>query len=232
MVKAESKELEKEIVNGFSCIGVPVEAFVPEEGEPLIVSYSFCMDIAREWEGLYGSEILSAESVEWLDNALRDDMKRLRYVRYPNENELMLEYIASPGMHMPKLEIQHKVHKIYSNAVLARLCESSGCDIEIADDGEDAVFAIVENGIILAYAGMNDLTYEDGSVEISVETAPDCRRKGYGAAVVYELTRHLLDKGICVRYKCSAENTASSALAEKCGYRLEGKRLSMVYERI
>lgn len=232
MVKAECKELENEVVEGLSCIAVPVEAFIAENGEPVIVAYSFCMDTAAEWERLYGEDLTSEDSVEWLEKRLFDDMKKLRYLRYHNENELMLEYIAKPDIQMPKIDLGHKVCKIYSNAVLSKLCEASGCDIEIADDGEDGVFAIVENGVILAYAGMNDVEYSDGSVEISVETAPESRNKGYATAVVQELTQHLLNKGVCVRYKCSSDNSASSAVAEKCGFVLEGKRLSFVYERI
>ena len=54
----------------------------------------------------------------------------------------MKEYIYTPDMPMPKLSKNIKVHKISSNAVLFELCKNSGCDIEIADDGEDILFAV------------------------------------------------------------------------------------------
>ena len=143
--------------------------------------------------------------------------------------------VRSASMHdmqLPKSDFGVKVHMISSNAVLSKICELSGCDIEIADDGEDVIFAVLDEGRLLAYAGMNDVEYEDNSVEISVETAPEHRRLGYGSACVSALTKHLTDKGMTVRYKCSRDNTNSSALAEKCGFKLEGERFSFVCERI
>ena len=79
---------------------------------------------------------------------------------------------------------------------------------------------------------MNDVIYADGSVEISVATAPDQRRKGSGEACVADITEYLLRKGITVRYKCAKSNSASLALCEKIGFELEGERLSLVFERI
>ena len=232
MVIAENEQLEKSVLAGVSCIAVPVEAFVKENGENLITSYRFCIEKAEKWEEIFGEDLLSKDSVEWIKNEFSDVAEKLGYRHFESENELMLEYIYTPEMHMPKIADGIKVHKISSNAVLSELCRNSGCDIEIADDGEDVLFAVVEDGVILAYAGMNDIVYEDNSVEISVETAPYCRRNGYGYACVTALTSHLISKGISVRYKCSKENCASSALCEKCGFFLEGTRFSFVCEKI
>ena len=232
MVVAENEKLEKSVLAGISCIAVPVEAFCKNNGENVITSYSSCIDKSLEWERLFGDELLSKESLEWMKKEFSAFAEKIGYRYFENENEQMLEYVLAPEMQMPKLNDGVKVHKISSNAVLAELCRNSGCDIEIADDGEDIIFAVVEDGIILAYAGMNDIVYDDNSVEISVETAPDSRRKGYGYACVASLTAHLLNKGTTVRYKCSKDNYRSSALAEKCGFSLEGTRFSFVCERI
>ena len=140
---------------------------------------------------------------------------------------MMLEYVMNDAAEL-KIKTDIVPQIISSNDELEILCENTGCSIELEDDGEDILFAVVENGIILSYAGMNDLHYDDGSVEISVETAPDKRRQGYGIACVAALTSHLLVKGKTVRYKCSLFNKPSSALAEKCGFSLEGKRYSYI----
>ena len=232
MVRVEDYELEKTVLAGVSCFAVPVEAFVPMSGEPVITAYSVCIDKAREWERDYGDRLLSGESLDWLEREFCAFAEKLGYKRVNSENELMIEYVFTPDMQLAKTYPDIKVHKITSNAVLEKLCEMSGCDIEIADDGEDILFAVIEEGRLCAYAGMNDLCYEDGSIEISVETAPDYRRKGYGAACVCALTQYLCDKGITVRYKCSADNGPSLALCEKCGVVLEGKRFSLVMEKI
>ncbi len=232
MVITENYDLEKTVLAGVNCFAVPIEVFVPSEGEVQITSYSVCVEKARQWEELFCDDILSEESLVWLENELSALVEKLGYRRVFNENEIMLEYVFTPDMHMPKCKDSIKVHRISSNAVLAELCEASGCDIEIADDGEDVIFAVVEGGLLRAYAGMNDIYYEDDSVEISVETAPDCRRKGYGAACVTELVKYLTGKGKTVRYKCSSQNLPSSALCEKCGFEIEGTRYSFVCEKI
>ena len=232
MVRIEDKEIEEFALSDLSCFAVPVEVFVPVKGEAQILSYSVCEDIAREWEEKYKGCLLTEKARLEMYESLEAIVKNKSLAHMENENEWMTEYVFYPDMQLPKTVSDIKVHMISSNAVLERICENSGCDIEIADDGEDVIFAVVDNGILLAYAGMNDLSYADDSVEISVETAPDHRRKGYGAACVTALTEHLKSKGKTVRYKCSKGNTRSSALAEKCGFVLEGERYSFVFERI
>lgn len=232
MIVIENEELEKSVLAGVSCIAVPVEVFVPADGEPVITTYSACRDAAKEWEDKFSPDLLSDRSVRYIENKMSAFAEKLGYRHFESENTFMTEYVFTPSMQLTKKDFSVKVHKISSNAVLEKLCEASGCDIEIADDGEDVVFAVVEDGCILAYAGMNDVFYSDNSVEISVETAPDCRRRGYGEACVAALTEHLVSKGITVRYKCSMDNTPSCALAEKLGFRLDGARYSFVCERV
>ena len=232
MTVAEDAKLEESVLKGISCIAVPVEVFVPKDGEPVVTSYSFCIDDAAGWEDRFKEDLLSNEAVECLKNTFATIAENIGYRYFESENEYMLEYEFAPDMHLTNGLKEIKVHKISSNAVLAELCAASGCDIELADDGKDVLFAVVEEGKLCAYAGMNDVVYADNSVEISVETAPDKRRKGYGAACVEALTKYLSTKGITVRYKCSKDNVASSALAEKCGFSLGGKRFSFVCEKI
>ncbi len=232
MTVAENEKLEQSVLKGISCIAVPVEVFVPQKGEPVVTSYSFCIEAADKWERQFREDLLSLKALECLKSDFAAIAENIRYRYFESENEYMLEYEFTSDMQMANDENGIKVHKISSNAVLAELCAASGCDIEIADDGEDVLFAVVEDGKICAYAGMNDVIYEDGSVEISVETAPDQRRKGFGLACVMALSKYLVNKGITVRYKCSKDNTASSALAEKCGFALSGRRFSFVCEKI
>jgi len=232
MIVFENKEIEAGVLSGELCFAVPIEIFSTVNGEEIITTYGFCKEQAERFYNVYRGRLLSEEALESAEKIFSEVADNIGYKRIRNENEMMLEYVFTPGMQMPKANKEIKVHKISSNAVLEEICAASGCDIEIADDGEDIIFAVVENGILRAYAGMNDVFYPDNSVEISVETAPDCRRRGLGSACVLSLVEHLISKGKTVRYKCSEANSASSALAEKCGFFLEGKRFSFVCEKI
>lgn len=230
MVILENQELESSVVTGESCIAVPIEVFEKSDGEVTVLSYSFCRDTAERFSAEFDGELFSEKARKWLDEKLDGKMRELGYEHYSHEGEMMLEYVLEDAARLSKPTV--KAQPVNDNAELEKLCESTGCSIELNDDGEDILFAVVEDGIILSYAGMNDVVYDDRSVEISVETAPDRRREGLGFACVTALCEHILNKGKCVRYKCSVYNKASSALAEKCGFSLEGKRFSYICGRI
>ena len=227
MISFESYELEKSVLTNESCIAVPFEVFQKADGECDILTYSFCEELAREYCEKFRGDVFSNAAIEWVCDRFGAKMKEIGYEHYSHEGEMMLEYVMSDETRLVK-DGRCKVSLITSNAELEELCQNTGCSIELNDDGEDVLFAVVEKGKILSYAGVNDLTYGDGSVEISVETAPDRRREGFGFSCVSALTEHLLKRGKSVRYKCSVMNRPSFALAEKCGFSLEGKRYSFI----
>lgn len=93
-------------------------------------------------------------------------------------------------------------------------------------------FAVIENGEIVSAAVTHDpVTEEEQLAEITVETVPAARRKGYASACVAALARELLSRGILVLYSCHSTNRASLAVAKKVGfeqyaqfYRFVGRR--------
>lgn len=226
MLKFEDSTLEKAVLSGESCIAVPLEVFLKSDGETEILTYSFCEKEAKEFCKKFGGTPFSDEALSFADRVFGEKLRGLGYEHYAHEGELMREYILSSEDSLPL--VSHKVRMISTNEELSPLCENTGCEIELNDDGEDLLFAVVQDGEILAYAGMNDVQYADGSVEISVETSPDYRRQGLGITCVTELCRHILKKGNSVRYKSAKSNLASCALAEKCGFSLVGERYSYI----
>lgn len=231
VIRFEDKELEKFVLSGQSCIAVPVEIYVSANGETEITVYSICRDTAEEFEHKFCGSELSSEALTWLEDKLCSFAENAGYKRFHSDNEKMLEYEVSDICHLNKNVKNDKCRMISDNSELAVLCANTGCDIEI-DGGDDVIFAVVENGVILSFAGVNDLDYDGISLEISVETVPDEMRKGYGSACVTALSEYLIGRGYKVLYKCSSSNSASAALAEKCGFRFLGARFSYTYERI
>lgn len=231
MVKFENEELEKAVTDGVSCIAVPIEICVAADGDMTITAYRTCADTAYEYEKRFSDNPLSEESINWLKNQLSAFEENTGYRYYCSENEIMWEYIVEDVSQLNKNAFCDKCIKIDSNEALSKLCADTGCDIEI-DGGDDVIFAVVENGKILSFAGVNDLDYGGISLEISVETAEDYKRMGYGSACVAALSEFLIERGYRVIYKCSASNTASSALAEKCGFKYALTRFSYVCEKI
>lgn len=60
--------------------------------------------------------------------------------------------------------------------------------------------------------------YKDGQLLAALETAPDCRRQGYGEALIRAVQQHL---GSGKLYShVDKRNTASLRIHEKCGFRV------------
>lgn len=230
MVLFEDKELEESVMSGESCIAVPVEIFKDRNGKTVILTYSVFEDAARELEKSF-DDLLSEDALSFIDEKIKGEMKKLRYVHMPHEYEFMTEYKLTPGCSVNRFENEY-VTAIRDNATLQKLCENSVCDIEMDDGEDDVIYAVVKDGEILSYAGINDLDRGETSVEISVETAPDYMNMGYGSASVSALCDELLKKGKNVLYKTAKTNKPSIALAEKCGFEYTGERYSYYCEKI
>ena len=93
--------------------------------------------------------------------------------------------------------------------------------------------AISEEKIVSVAVTCETLTAENvgNSIEISTETAPDFRGKGYATACVAALSAHLLSRGYRALYKCRRENTASARVARAAGFEKTGDFAYFVYRK-
>lgn len=93
--------------------------------------------------------------------------------------------------------------------------------------------AISEEKIVSVAVACETLTAENvgNSIEISTETAPDFRGKGYATACVAALSAHLLSRGYRALYKCRRENTASARVARAAGFEKTGDFAYFVYRK-
>ncbi len=198
---------------------MPIEIFVPTRGEPIVTAYSFCEDAARRVIEKFGDDLLSDKALKYTDGEFKATAENIGYRHDEHDNQMILEYEMRDMSQLNKKLIRGDCIKITSQAVLSKLCENSGCDIELEGDG-DVMFAVVGDGKIMSYAGINDYTDDVNSLEINVETAEDCRRCGYASSAASALCEHTLCSGKKAAYKCSAENAASSALAENADLNL------------
>ena len=98
------------------------------------------------------------------------------------------------------------------------------------DSAELPVAAIVRDGKIISLAATNGAP-SDGKAEISVDTAEDYRRQGYGRSCVAALTRELLRRGLGVRYVSFGSNDPSLALAHSIGFTEESRCFDAVCYR-
>ena len=85
------------------------------------------------------------------------------------------------------------------------------------------MFATVVDGKIVSMACVNE--YGDGQkmLEITVESAPEYRRKGYACSNTAALAGFLLENGYSVAYCCSRYNEGSRRIAESLGFEKVGR---------
>ena len=83
-------------------------------------------------------------------------------------------------------------------------------------------YVTVDEGKIVSVATVND-TESDSVLEITVNTAPEYRGRGYGASNTAALALYLIEKGYAVAYCVSAYNKASIKIAKKCGFEKTGR---------
>lgn len=233
MIRLENYELEKEVMGERLHIALPFDITVYEnettaEKRIDLLVYSFCSGIAEEFMRRFVDDPLGEEASAWLRAQIDPLMEgyetadtdchyfEFRTYDLPEQNSEPAEYISE------------LLPEDYSNADSS--LELDAFEIE-TDNPDDGMAVVRENGRIVAFAAVNDVQ-EDALIEINVETAVDCRRRGYGLACTVCLTRHFNNMGKGVKYICDTDNINSVCLAQKAGFTLHSTRFPLVYYRI
>ncbi len=227
MLIHEDYELEAAAMRGELCIAVPVSVYKPVSGECEITAYRNAWDICKTYEEKYGDGILSESAVCELFSLVAPVADSMGYAADAKESRVIREYRIS--------EVTPNIAEFADTAEIVKdAAEVEGFECPLLhapdpdpDDDEDVCAVVIHDGKIVSLAGINDIA-DDDAVEIFVETAKEYRGHGYGTASVGGLVRHLTNIGYTVAYNCAETNTASSAIAEKLGMTLAGRRFSIV----
>ena len=223
----EDEELEGFVMEGGSLIAVPIQIDVPEEGKAILTVYSGFVKLAEKFAKKFENDPLSPEALRFIEDHFTKPMQKAGYTYEADFDHLVYNFEAREDL-LTDPGYAGEVVFIDTDEKLATLYLNTTRDFRINDaDPVDAAFAVVEDGAALSLASVNDFS-EDGSVEINVETAPNARGRGYGAAVTYALCRYLISLGERVSYKCRSTNAPSRRVAEKCGLTYKGKTYSFV----
>ena len=93
----------------------------------------------------------------------------------------------------------------------------------LAEDGYGTGIACVEDGVLVAYAGMVSV-FDEGEI-VNVATHPDYRRCGYARAVLLALLEKArLDGIVTLTLEVRESNAAAQALYSSLGFGVVGKR--------
>ena len=94
---------------------------------------------------------------------------------------------------------------------------------ETLDSGRVVFAVIVDEQVVSVAVTAEALSEADQWMEISIESAPAYRNKGYAKLAVGALSSFLIKNGHAVLFKCHHTNLASRQVALDCGFTDAGK---------
>ena len=230
MVKLEDLSFEKSVIETGYHIALPFSLdYFTDNGRIEIISYSFCLEIAEEFENKYSDDPFSAEARRFLYEKLSPLMESLDYDSNNAADRVHFEYRAPTGL----TDLSHGICEIIDSLDDEKYEDLPLDEFEFdPDDPCDRMAIVRRDGRIVCYAGLNDICEDDGAYEITVECEAAYRNNGYGKTCVNALARHIIENGGNVKYVCTSENNASQKTAEVAGLRLYKKCLPFVCYKI
>jgi len=216
MIRREDFEFEQEIMND-SHIAVPFQVTLSADGTLDLLIYSFAEKIAEKFEKTYGSNPFSEEAKAYLTAELAPIMEEFGFDADAAMERIHLEYhcdAPNPDCILPDCVLIDSLEdEVWEDLPLDEF------DLD-PENPMDRMAVIRRDGKIVCFAGLNDISEEDGFAEVTVECEASCRRNGYGASCISKITEYLLGLGENVKYVCADDNTASAKTAESAGYKL------------
>ena len=215
MIVFEKPEFEKTVFAEKSPIAVPAELTVYADGTLKILCYSFAGELCRAFEERFAEDPLGEEALDFLLSGLRPMMEPFGYDEIDTADYPLVDW--RPG------------EKLLSGTAPAVLIDSLDGETwhedlpldEFALDPGNPVdrMAVVRDaeGKIVCFAGLNDISEDEGFCEMNVECAEEWRGRGFGPACTALLTAYLTGLGERTQYVTSHLNAPSLRCAEKAG---------------
>ncbi len=214
-----SVEKEKKIFKADYPMIVPF--LVSEYGEDLELEvYSGVKRIAKRFVKKYGKDIFSDEALALINEELENYAVSHGY---EGETHERLRWYYSFSMRSAE---NLDISAILPSSV--KIEEDVFENLTTLDVGENLeknipIFATLEDGKIVSMACVNEYGEGQKMLEITVETAPEYRKKGYARSNTAALAKFLLENGYSVAYCCSRYNEGSRRIAESLGFDFVGR---------
>ena len=230
MIVHEDPEFERAVFAQGSPIAVPVQLTVPADGEVKILAVSAAEEISRRFEERFSSDPLSEEAIDFLCRELAPVFDPFGYDEIDGEDYPLLDFRPDPSLRPAGLPECETIGTLEGETWDESLpLEEFRLD---PDDPLDRMTVIRgEDGRIVCFAGLNDISEDEGLFELNTECAPGYRGRGYGPACTAALADYLLSKGAGVQYLTSCRNGPSVWCAEKAGFRLANSVYPVVFRK-
>ncbi len=235
MIAFEDIEFEKSILDERYHIAVPVVVTQYEDGSLSLLVYSFCGELAEEFETQFSKDPFSEDAKSFLYKKLTPVMGDLGYEPSDLSENIHLTYVLTDPADINADCFKGRAKRLDELTEEDKAnSETEIYAFEIDPENElDRIYAVYgKKNEIAAFAAINDISADEDYYELNVECAEEYRRQGYAAECVAELAKYLLDRGVSVEYICEESNHPSVKTAEKVGFRLIRKVMHFVCYRI
>ncbi len=230
MIVPEDTHFEREVFRQGSPVAVPAELTVGADGGLKILAFSFAVPACEAFEREYGDDPLSEDALKSLTDALSPLMLARGYDECDTADYPLLDYrpgAVSSGIDTGGVTLIDTLDGEEWDEGLP--LEEFALDPAMPADR----MAVVRDGEgrIVCFAGLNDISEDEGFCELNVECAERYRGRGFGPACTALLTAYLTGLGERVQYVTSCRNAPSVRCAEKAGLVLANRVFPVVFRR-
>lgn len=229
MIVFEKPEFEKTVFAENSPIAVPAELTVYADGGLRILCYSFAGELCRAFEERFGADPLRTEALDFLLSGLKPAMEARGYDEIDTADYPLIDY--RPGEKLPSDTAPAVLIRSLDGE---RWHEDLPLDEFALDPGNpvDRMAVVREGeGRIVCFAGLNDISEDEGFCEMNVECAEKWRGRGFGPACTALLASYLTGLGEKTQYVTSHLNAPSIRCAEKAGLIPAARIFPVVFRR-
>lgn len=200
--------------------------FLMEEyrGEVSLEVYAGAENMAREFLSRYGGRLFSKDALSFIARSLDGYLLAHGYGRDTvGETLYYYQYEMTDKAALDLSLIKDGTHRLTAS-LLKRLLENrTTFSFPELLDKKLTAFVAVEDGVAVAIATVNERLHKGRVLEVTVETAPQYRQRGYALSTVTALSAYLLDRGATVAYCCRNTHVKSNRVAKRVGFTRVGR---------
>lgn len=204
---------------------IPIDYTLDEKGAFTVTAYEsfkhFAEEFIKKFAPENGGDPFGNDAMEWLYRTSEQDLKELGYTADRKRmNVWVKNYDLTQRDKLDESLIRADSELLDPEKKYKNL---TTFDLDDRFDMEQTACGTLQNGQLVSIAAENTSFDDDGSTEISTETAPQYRGHGYAKSNVALISKQLLKEYSKINYKCTRYNVKSQAVAEAVGFDYRGR---------
>ena len=204
MIRFEDLSVEQAALSNEAYIAIPFEIYQSAAGKVSLTVYRSCKNVAEQFLSAYGGNPFEEEGITWASQRIAAFLADYGYQYDSQASRAILEFTAFAGT--LKKRRKNEAVALKTRDAWLKYENQTDAEPDFGNAEKGTAYAVIRDDKIISCACTNNAFYANGAAEIE----------------------SLCTQGYKVWYKCYEDNSASVALAHKCGMQFTGKRISFV----